>query len=149
MDSTFIREQFSSLNHEWILFENAGGTQVPDQVIQHVSELYQNYNVQPAYFYPKSQKGEEIQYNAHKFVANLLNAESPEQIIFGPSATALNRIMANAFVYKWKAGDEIICTISDHEANISPWIFLEKFGLKVKFWNINKETFEIEYFLFL
>ncbi len=51
--------------------------------------------------------------------------------------------MVLSMMGRWQAGDEIIVTISDHEANINPWLFAQKHGLKVKFWNINRDSFEL------
>ena len=144
MDVQLIRRQFSSLNHDWILFENAGGTQVPDQVMQRVANFYREANVQPGDFYPKAVQSEQTVQEAHRFIAELLGAPSPHQIIFGPSATALNRLMSVSLQQRWQEGDEIIVTVSDHEANVTPWVFLEKFGLKVKFWPINPDSFDLE-----
>jgi selenocysteine lyase/cysteine desulfurase len=39
-------------------------------------------------------------------------------------------------------GDEIIVTNCDHEANIGPWVDLQKRGIKIKVWKINPETLE-------
>ncbi|MEZ5196714.1 MAG: aminotransferase class V-fold PLP-dependent enzyme [Bacteroidales bacterium] len=47
-------------------------------------------------------------------------------------------------VQTFSPGDEVIVTNCDHEANIGPWINMEKSGIKVKFWNINPETLELD-----
>lgn len=56
----------------------------------------------------------------------------------------LIRILSLTISEKWKKGDEIIITKTDHEANVSPWTDLEKKGFKVKIWKVNPETFELE-----
>lgn len=144
MDSNIIRQQFSSINNDWILFENAGGTQVPDQVIQRVTDFYRKHNVQPGYSFSKAVECNQMLNEARKFITDWIGASSPDTVAFGPSATDLNRIAAVSLQHKWKKGDEIIVTISDHEANVTPWLYLENFGLKVKFWNINPNTFELQ-----
>ena len=45
---------------------------------------------------------------------------------------------------QFKAGDEVIVTITDHESNIGPWVWLEEKGVIIKFWPMNKETYELE-----
>ena len=144
MDSNFIRQQFSSLTTDFTYFENAGGTQVPDQVIQKVSDHYRKNYVQPAYSFSKAVECNQIITEARQFISDWIGASSPDLVAFGPSATDLNRIAAVSLHHTWKEGDEIIITNSDHEANVTPWLYLENFGLKVKFWNINPETFELE-----
>ncbi len=144
MDSGFVRTNFPSVTGDWILFENAGGTQAPVSVENRMTEFFRRANVQPGYNYPHSLEATDILQEAHQFVADWINAPSPEQIIFGPSATAINRLMAVALSHYWKEGDEIIVTVSDHEANVNPWVYLEKFGLQVKFWPINRDTFALE-----
>lgn len=144
MDLRLIRHQFPSLQKDWIFFENAGGTQVPDHVIQRVSDFYREYNVQPDYEFAKSIACGQIIQEAHRFIAAWIGAGSEDQIAFGPSATALNRIAAVALMERWHPGDEIIVTVSDHEANVNPWVFLQKSGLNIKFWPINPESYELE-----
>jgi|Deesub1362B_J571_1020462.scaffolds.fasta_scaffold03304_1 cysteine desulfurase family protein (TIGR01976 family) len=144
MDLEFIRRQFPALESDWILFENAGGTQVPVQVVRRVEEFFRTANVQPHYRYPHSERATETLEQARQFVAEWIHAPAARQIAFGPSATTLNRLMAQALVRLWREGDEIIVTVSDHEANITPWLYLEEFGLKVKFWPVNRETFRLE-----
>ena len=43
-----------------------------------------------------------------------------------------------------EAGDEIIISNADHEANISPWKSLVAKGVVVKVWEFNKQTFQLE-----
>jgi cysteine desulfurase family protein (TIGR01976 family) len=50
------------------------------------------------------------------------NARRPEEIIFGQNMTSLTFSMSRALAREWQAGDEIIVTRIDHDANISPWL---------------------------
>lgn len=143
MNSAFIRNYFPSLSPDEILFENAGGTQVPGTVIERTAEFYRKTNVQPGYPYQKSKNSSRILEEAHKTAGRFIGAEDPGTVILGPSATALNRLMGTALRERFKPGDEVIVTVADHEANINPWVYLERFGIKVKIWNIDPETFEL------
>ena len=144
MDLEFVRRQFPALDTDWIFFENAGGTQVPAAVMERAAHLFREGYVQPGYEYPQSERAAETLQQARRFVADWIHAPSPDQIIFGPSATALNRLLAAALAHQWNQGDEILVTVSDHEANVNPWMFLQKYGLRVKFWPINRETCELD-----
>jgi cysteine desulfurase family protein (TIGR01976 family) len=77
-------------------------------------------------------------------LAELVNAPRKEEIIVGPSSTMLLRILSICLAREWQAGDEIIITNSDHEANVSCWMDLQKMGIKVKTWKLNPETFEFD-----
>lgn len=37
-------------------------------------------------------------------------------------------------------GDEVIVSNADHESNIGPWLRLEEFGIKVIFWQLDKDS---------
>ena len=42
--------------------------------------------------------------------------------MLGPSSTALTYRCAQALSRTWQAGDEIVLTRLDHEANVRPWV---------------------------
>jgi selenocysteine lyase/cysteine desulfurase len=56
----------------------------------------------------------------------------------------LLRQLAQGMLKNLKEGDEIIVTNCDHESNIGAWRSLERFGIKIKEWAINNESFELE-----
>ena len=70
---------------------------------------------------------------AQRGVATLVNATDATEIIMGPSTTALLRTLAASLGQTLSPGDEIIVTNGDHEANIGPWVDLERFGAVVRF----------------
>ena len=53
-------------------------------------------------------------------------------------------VLSNALKYFIRAGDEVIVTNQDHEANISPWRRLIESGAKIVEWQFNKNTGELE-----
>src|SRR5690606_12107538 len=55
-----------------------------------------------------------------------LNAPSPEEIIFGPNMTTLTLSFSRAIGQTLQAGDEIILTQMDHDANVAPWLLMAK-----------------------
>jgi cysteine desulfurase family protein (TIGR01976 family) len=77
-------------------------------------------------------------------MATLINATDPSEVVLGPSTSALLRILAHCLGQTWEAGDEVIVTNCDHEANISPWMALQRQGIVVKVWSVNPETWELD-----
>jgi cysteine desulfurase family protein (TIGR01976 family) len=58
---------------------------------------------------------------AHEAVADLLNA-APDELAFGPNMTTLTFAASRALARDWQAGDEIVVTRLDHDANVAPWL---------------------------
>jgi selenocysteine lyase/cysteine desulfurase len=59
---------------------------------------------------------------AHRAMADLLGAPSPDATIFGANMTSLTFALSRALARTWKPGDEVIVTRLDHDANVSPWV---------------------------
>jgi cysteine desulfurase family protein (TIGR01976 family) len=140
----FVRKQFPALDREFIFMDNAGGAQVPESVINRITEYLTNYNVQLGASYKVSAQATEKLDQVMYKLAELVNAPRKEEIIVGPSSTMLLRILSICLARGWQPGDEVIVTNSDHEANVSCWMDLQKLGIHVKTWKINPETFEFD-----
>jgi cysteine desulfurase/selenocysteine lyase len=71
-------------------------------------------------------------------IARLINAPSPQNIVFTKSGTqAINIVAAGLDI---KAGDEIVVSIMEHHANIVPWHFLrERKGAVLKWLDIDDD----------
>ncbi|MCU6415331.1 aminotransferase class V-fold PLP-dependent enzyme, partial [Enterobacter cloacae] len=54
-------------------------------------------------------------------VRALLNAPSPDNIVFGMNMTTLTFHLSRIISRDWQAGDEVIVTALDHYANVSSW----------------------------
>jgi len=144
LDPYFIRNNFPALSKGWVFFDNAGGT----QTVWHVGDRIQDYlfstNVQLGASYEISQRSGERVNEAQQTWAKAINANAPSEIVFGSSTTALLQNLSRSLVQQLKPGDEVIVTNCDHEANIGPWFSMESFGIVVKTWKINPETFALE-----
>lgn len=144
MDIEFVREQFPALKRNFIFMDNAGGSQVLGKVIQRISGYLVHHNVQLGASYKVSaEAGEKLKYATRK-IADLLNADRPEEVVIGSSTTMLLRILSLSISKQWKEGDEVIVTDTDHEANVSPWMDLKESGITVKVWKVNPETLELD-----
>lgn len=138
----FVRSQFPGLN-EWALFENAGGTLVPQSVIERVGTYMTDTQVQPGAEYEASSLATERLATSQQLMAEMINA-APEEIVIGPSTTMNIYVLAHALWPWFKPGDEIIVTNLDHEANSGAWRRLAELGVIVKEWSMDAESAELE-----
>ena len=147
LDLDFVRSQFPAfkdpLCKDWSFFENAGGSYVPQQVIDRLNQFMISTKVQPYAEYPMSKIAGNNMDEATELFAKIINANSKE-IIIGGSTTINLYVLSNALKHFIRPGDEVIVTNQDHEANISPWRRLSKVGANIKEWKINPETAELD-----
>jgi cysteine desulfurase family protein (TIGR01976 family) len=144
MNTEFVRSQFPGLKDDFIFFDNAGGSQIAQQVIDKINDYLVNSYVQLGASYSVSELATKRVAELQNVGQLLLNTQSPAEIVTGSSTTMLLRQLAQAMLKNLKEGDEIIVTNCDHEANIGAWRSLERFGIKIKVWEINKDTFELQ-----
>jgi len=112
--------------------------------VERINDYFLNYNVQLGASYEVSANAGVKQTQVLEKLASFINAESPKEVIVGPSSTMLLRILSICISRNWKSGDEVIVTNSDHEANVSPWTDLKERGIVVKIWKVNPKTLEFD-----
>ena len=135
-----IRDAFPSLSGETILLENAGGSQVPLCVANAVRDHMLNDYVQLGAGYPMSDRATSTVDQAHAFVEALVNGTNTGTAILGSSCTSLTTMLSECYGRIIQPGDEIILCQQGHEANIGPWLHLEKYGAVIRWWNVDPET---------
>jgi len=140
----FVRKQFPALSGNWVFFDNAGGSQTLQSVMDRISEYLLTSDVQLGASYEISQLAGERVNQAAESMAELVNAKSSSEIVMGSSTSLLIRILSLCLGETFDSGDEIIVTNCDHEANIGPWRDLQKRGLKIKEWKINPDSLRLE-----
>jgi cysteine desulfurase family protein (TIGR01976 family) len=116
-----VRARFSSLNTPLAFFDGPGGTQVPDSVIEAISTYLRTANANLGGPFPTSQASVALVDEAHAVAARFLGA-SAEEVAFGQNMTTLNFALSRTAAREWGAGDEIVVTRLDHDANVSPWL---------------------------
>lgn len=145
LDLDFVRQQFPAFTHpetgRWAFFENAGGAYAARPVIDKLNHFMTATKVQP---YGPCDPSEEAGYAmdlSHTRFAEALNAD-PAGIMFGPSTTMNTYVLAQALRQELSAGDEVIVTNQDHEANIGSWQRLAdgNSGIIVREWSVDAET---------
>ncbi len=147
LDIDYVRSQFpafkDALSKDWSFFENAGGSYVPKNVIDKLTEFMTSTKVQPYAEYPMSKiAGENMDKATHLF-AKMINAKSNEILIGGSTSINLY-VLSNALKHIINPGDEVIVTNQDHEANISPWRRLKDYGANIVEWKFNLKNQELE-----
>ncbi|QHQ35458.1 aminotransferase class V-fold PLP-dependent enzyme [Algicella marina] len=143
LDIEFIRSQFPAFSQpdlqDLAFFENAGGSYTCRQVIDRLTRFYHERKMQPYGPAAPTKAGGEEMDEARERLAALLNVESDE-LSFGPSTTQNTYVLAQAFRQMLSAGDAIIVTDQDHEANSGPWRRLAADGIDVRVWPVNRDT---------
>lgn len=117
-----------------IFFDNAAGAQVPDEVVAAMREHLETRNVQRGGRYDRSRAVDAVIAATRRRLAAFLNAPSPEEIYFGQNSTSVMRAAAEAIRPALKPGDRVVVTELDHEANIGPWLRLERSGAEPRWW---------------
>ena len=140
LDMDHVRKQFPGLANGWMFFDNAGGTQILRSAVEQMNDFLFNMNVQIGGSYDVSLKAAAAFESGRRAMMHFVNANRPEEIAFAASTTVALQNLARSMKSQFKAGDEVIITVSDHESNIGPWVALEKMGVNIKVWNLDKDT---------
>src|SRR5262252_4235187 len=135
LDIPWVRRQFPALKQTVngkpaVFFDAPGGTQVPQRVIDAISEYLSKWNANLGGAFLTSQRTDKIIADAHAAMADFLNCDADE-VVFGPNMTTLTFAASRAIGREFKSGDELLVTVLDHDANVSPWVALEERGVKV------------------
>lgn len=139
----FVRQQFPALAGDWVFLDNAGGSQTLKRVVDRISEYLLTSDVQLGASYAISQLAGDRVLRAREAVATLINAADSTEVVMGGSTSLLLRILALCLSQGWRAGDEVIVTNCDHEANVSPWVDLKPQGIVIKTWKLRPDTLEL------
>ena len=145
-----IREQFPALalkdeGKARIYLDNPGGTQVPRQVLERMEYYLIHTNSNHGGPFRTSVESDKVLEDAHQGMADLLNAKSADEIVFGANMTSLTFMVSRSIGRLLKRGDAILLTRMDHDGNVGPWLHLvEDLGLEVKWLNFNLETYEYD-----
>ena len=140
-----LRAQFPALHQEKngqpvVFLDGPGGTQVPNRVIKAMSNYLIAGSSNLGGPFLTSQQTDVTLAAARHAIQHLYHANRPEEIIFGQNMTSLTFAFSRALARTWQAGDEIIVTRLDHDANISPWLMAaEDRGVTVRWLDFRPE----------
>jgi cysteine desulfurase family protein (TIGR01976 family) len=142
IDLTWVRSQFPSLSqtvngYPAAFLDGPGGTQVPQRVIDAISKYLRHDNANTGGAYATSRRTDAMIAEARAAMGDFLHCGADE-VAFGPNMTTLTFAMSRAIGRELKAGDEILVTRLDHDANVSPWTAMaEDRGITVRWAEIN------------
>jgi cysteine desulfurase family protein (TIGR01976 family) len=149
VDLTSIRAQFPALaqtvnGHPATFLDGPGGTQVPRRVIDAISNYLRRDNANTGGAYATSRRTDAMIAEARAAMSDFLHCAADE-VVFGPNMTTLTYAMSRAIGRaisegELGAGDEIVVTRLDHDANVSPWLQMaEDRGITVRWAEIHEE----------
>jgi cysteine desulfurase family protein (TIGR01976 family) len=137
LDLTYVRSQFPSLSqtvngNPATFLDGPGGTQVPQRVIDAISNYLGHDNANTGGAYATSRRTDAMIAEARAAMADFLHCGADE-VAFGPNMTTLTYAISRAIGRDLKPGDEIVVTRLDHDANVSPWLAMaEDRGVTVR-----------------
>jgi cysteine desulfurase family protein (TIGR01976 family) len=142
-DVSWVRSQFPSLKlevngHPAAFLDGPAGTQVPQCVVDAMGEYFHSANANSGGAFLTSQRTDAMLAEAHRAMADFLHCEADE-VFFGPNMTTLTFAFSRALARELVAGDEIVVTTLDHDANVAPWRALEEKGVVVRQVDIHEE----------
>lgn len=103
-----------------VFFDNPGGTQVPQQMIDHTTAYLRRSVANVHGAFPTSQRTDAVIEECHAGLAALVGGE-PDEIVLGANMTSLTFALSRSLARQWGPGDEIVVTTLDHDANVTPW----------------------------
>jgi selenocysteine lyase/cysteine desulfurase len=143
LDLNFARQQFPAFAEPTLagqaFFENAGGSYACAAVINRLAEYYRRLKVQPYYAFAASTEAGEWMDASRVRLGEYLGVAAQE-VHIGPSTSQNAYVLAQAFRRVLQAGDEIIVTNQDHEANSGCWRRLAAHGVTLREWKVDPAT---------
>ena len=127
-DIESIRSRFPSLRRPgpvdqpvaWL--DGPAGTQVVDTCLRSINDYLLNSNTNHAGAFAASEESDAIVEEARAAMADFIGADDPDEISFGPNMTTITYAISRAIGAQLSAGDEIVVTRLDHDANVAPWL---------------------------
>ena len=121
-----VRARFPALSvndpgGQRVYFDAPGGTQICNDAIDGMVAHLRSGTANAGGSFASSIDTDAMSVAAHEAMADLLGGQ-PGEIAFGPNMTSLTFALSRALAQDWQAGDEIVLSRLDHDANISPWL---------------------------
>jgi cysteine desulfurase family protein (TIGR01976 family) len=136
-----IRSHFPALAGDTVFLENAGGSQVPQSVVDRMRDYMLGSYVQLGASYPLSVRASATVDEARAFV-KLLSGGDNGEVVLGPSTSALLQMLADCYARVLEPGSEVVVARCGHEANVGPWVRLERVGVKVRWWEVDLRSYD-------
>jgi cysteine desulfurase family protein (TIGR01976 family) len=123
-----------------IYFDAPGGTQACDAAIAGIVQHLQTGTANAGGAFASSVDTDRLSAAAHAAMGDLLGAPASE-IAFGPNMTSQTLAVSRALSADWVAGDELVVTRLDHDANVAPWLLVARDrGMTVRWLDFDPAT---------
>ncbi len=120
-DAETVRAAYPALRDGYAYLDGAAGTQVPEAVIDTVAAAAGAGIGNAGGAFPASHRATAIVNGCREAVADLVGGAA-DGVILGPNMTTLTYRLAGTLADSWSAGDEIVVSRLDHDANVRPWL---------------------------
>ena len=136
LDTAWVRQQFPSLQTQVngqpaAFLDGPAGTQVPRQVIDAIQNYLLHDNANTCGAFATSRRNDAMITATRHALADFFNC-APDEVSFGQNMTTITFALARAIGRELDAGDEVVVTTLDHDANVAPWRALEEKGVIVR-----------------
>jgi cysteine desulfurase family protein (TIGR01976 family) len=143
LDVDAIRSCFPALADGAAFFDGPGGSQTPTAVADAIRDALLRPLANRGTVTAAARNAEAIVGDCRRALGDLLGAD-PDEVIFGRSMTALTFDLSRTLAAQWRAGDEIVVTRLDHDANVRPWVIAaEAAGATVRWADVDPATAEL------
>lgn len=137
-----VRASYPALADGYAYLDGAAGTQVPQAVIDAIAGAYRAGLGNHGGAFPASERSEAATASCRAAVADMVGGV-PDGVVIGPNMTTLTYRFAAALAATWRAGDEVIVSRLDHDANVRPWIqAASRAGAVIRWAEVDPETGE-------
>ena len=134
-----LRAQFPALarrvdDQAAVFLDGPAGTQVPQRVIDAMGDYLIRCSANHGGLFPTGRESDALLDEVHRGLADFVGASDPDEVSFGQNMTSITFAFSRALARTWQPGDEIVVTLVDHDANVTPWVLAARdAGAKVHY----------------
>ena len=144
LDVAALRAQFPSLASGIAHFDGPGGTQTPAVVGETIARTITAPLSNRGRVMQSERNADDVVAGFRAAIADLLGG-SAEGVVYGRSATQLTYDVSRALAKTWAAGDEVVVSQLDHDANVRPWIqAADAVGATVRWLRLDPATADLD-----
>ncbi len=138
-----VRALYPALADGYAYLDGAAGTQVPQVVVDAIAGAYRRGIGNAGGAFPASGRSAAVVAECRGAVADLVGGD-PDGVVLGPNMTTLTYRLASALAGGWSAGDEVVVSRLDHDANVRPWLQVAaRSGATVRWAEVDLATGEL------
>jgi cysteine desulfurase/selenocysteine lyase len=147
VDIQALRQDFPILkrqvnNYPLIYFDNAATTQKPRQVIDAITDFYENHNGNVHRgVHTLSLEATDLYEKSREKISKFINAKDNTEVVFVRGTTeAINLVAYSWGLNNLGKGDEVLVSLMEHHSNIVPWEITSKLrGFTIKYAKVDTD----------